>query len=247
MSVDNVMTSRSFSALFAGKAIWLLPLLALIVLVVVGIKPLDFAIENIFYISDGGFYAKHNWLLETVLHDYAKRAMMLVAILILIMLFASFWLERFSSLKPQLIYLTVAITMSTLIVTPLKLLTNIHCPWDLQQFGGSFIYVHMLDARLPQSEAGRCWPGGHAASGFCWFAFYFVFRDSRPKIARVFLFLTLFFGTVFSVGRMIQGAHFLSHNLATALIDWLICYGVYRIFFVISSLSGLRLQILRFS
>ena len=40
--------------------------------------------------------------------------------------------------------------------------------------------------------------------------------------------LALGMGTVFSLGRMAQGAHFLSHNVWTLLIDWLICLAGYR-------------------
>ena len=40
--------------------------------------------------------------------------------------------------------------------------------------------------------------------------------------------LALAVGTVFSVARMMQGAHFLSHNLRTRLIDWTICLLCYR-------------------
>ncbi|MNG21006.1 hypothetical protein D3C85_1661820 [compost metagenome] len=32
---------------------------------------------------------------------------------------------------------------------------------------------------------------------------------------------------MFSIGRMMQGAHFFSHNLWTAVFCWLICLGSY--------------------
>jgi membrane-associated PAP2 superfamily phosphatase len=35
-------------------------------------------------------------------------------------------------------------------------------------------------------------------------------------------------GLLLSVGRMLQGAHFLSHNVWTLLIDWLIAVLCYR-------------------
>ncbi|MNP75189.1 hypothetical protein D3C76_1722040 [compost metagenome] len=34
-------------------------------------------------------------------------------------------------------------------------------------------------------------------------------------------------GSVFSIGRMMQGAHFFSHNVWTAIFCWLICLGSY--------------------
>lgn len=36
-------------------------------------------------------------------------------------------------------------------------------------------------------------------------------------------------GCLLSLSRMLQGAHFLSHNLWTMLFDWLICLGLYRL------------------
>ena len=36
-------------------------------------------------------------------------------------------------------------------------------------------------------------------------------------------------GCVLSLGRMLQGAHFLSHNLWTLLLDWLIAVVGYRV------------------
>jgi membrane-associated PAP2 superfamily phosphatase len=32
-----------------------------------------------------------------------------------------------------------------------------------------------------------------------------------------------------SAGRVMQGAHFLSHNLWTLLIDWMLCLACYRL------------------
>ena len=57
---------------------------------------------------------------------------------------------------------------------------------------------------------------------------YFFLRDRRPRAARIALGVALAAGTVFSIGRMMQGAHFLSHNLWTLLLDWTICALCYR-------------------
>jgi len=122
----------------------------------------------------------------------------------------------------------MALALSTVIVTPLKALTAVHCFWDLAQHGGEEIYTPLLAERAPTLKPGRCWPGGHASSGFSLFALYFLFRDTRPRLARGLLVGALLFGSLLSLGRMLQGAHFLSHNLWTAAFDWLICLGCYR-------------------
>ncbi|MOA51591.1 hypothetical protein D3C78_1747610 [compost metagenome] len=54
-------------------------------------------------------------------------------------------------------------------------------------------------------------------------------RDRHPRLARVALVGALVLGSVFSLGRMMQGAHFLSHNLWTLLFDWMISLACYRL------------------
>ncbi|ELN4741044.1 phosphatase PAP2 family protein [Escherichia coli] len=71
------------------------------------------------------------------------------------------------------------------------------------------------------------WPGGHAAAGFALFALFFALRDRRPNVAHVALIAATSLGTLFSLVRMAQGAHFFSHNLWTALLCWLICLTLY--------------------
>ncbi len=47
-------------------------------------------------------------------------------------------------------------------------------------------------------------------------------------------------GCLLSLSRMLQGAHFLSHNLWTMLFDWLICLGLYRLMLYRPAVSGQR-------
>jgi membrane-associated PAP2 superfamily phosphatase len=87
-----------------------------------------------------------------------------------------------------------------------------------------------MDKRAPPVEhVGQCWPGGHASSGFTFFALFFALRDIRPRTARIALASAVILGTTLSVSRMLQGAHFLSHNVWTALIDWTVCAVLYRL------------------
>ena len=65
------------------------------------------------------------------------------------------------------------------------------------------------------------------AAGFALFALFFALRNSHPRSARAALIAALTLGSLFSLVRIAQGAHFLSHNLWTALLCWLICLGLY--------------------
>jgi membrane-associated PAP2 superfamily phosphatase len=59
------------------------------------------------------------------------------------------------------------------------------------------------------------------------FALFFVLRDRRPRLARQAFIFAFALGSVFSISRMMQGAHFFSHNVWTAIFCWLICLGSY--------------------
>ncbi len=70
--------------------------------------------------------------------------------------------------------------------------------------------------RPATDKPGRCWPGGHAATGFALFAL-FALRDRKPRMARYAFLFAAGLGGIFSVSRMLQGAHFFSHNVWTAI------------------------------
>ncbi len=108
-------------------------------------------------------------------------------------------------------------------------MTEVHCPWDLTAFDGEEIYTPLLSQRATTDHPGRCWPGGPASSGFALLALFFFLRDRRPRLARAAPMGALALGSALSLGRMMQGAHFLSYNVWTLLFDWMICLVTYRL------------------
>lgn len=223
------MSQRPSRPLRSGWAIGL-PLALIALLLLVEPTRLDFALSDLFYQPGVGFGGRHSYWLEKILHDRAKQGVILLGVLAIAGLAASWLQPRWASWRRPLGYLVLAMGLSTAVVNPLKTLTGVHCPWDLSRYGGVETYTPLLAERAAVvDKPGRCWPGGHASSGFTLFALYFVLRDRRPRLARAALCLALLLGGLFSLGRVMQGAHFLSHNLWTALFDWLICLGCYRL------------------
>jgi membrane-associated PAP2 superfamily phosphatase len=208
--------------LFAG-----LPIVSIALLLAFPLTQLDFAISHLFYDQATGFAGKHNFWLEDVLHDKAKQAVYSVEALALVGFLVSLSYKAWSKFRLQLGYLVLAIGISYAIVTPLKVITGVHCPWDVTEFGGKETYSPLLSSRAPTSTPGKCWPAGHASGGFTFFAVYFLFRDRRPRLAKASLMFALALGSLLAFGRIVQGAHFFSHNLWTALFDWLIALGFY--------------------
>ena len=206
-----------------------LPLVLMALLLVFDPASLDFRIENMFYSPDTGFVGQHFSWFENILHDRAKQGVIAVGVFAIAGFLLSLFPMRLAVWRRQLGYVVLAMAMSTSIVMPLKNLTQVHCPWSLTEFGGTEMHSPLLGPRAPTSKPGKCWPGGHASGGFSLLAFYFVFRDRRPRWARLGLVIALGLGTVFSLSRTMQGAHFLSHNVWTFLIDWVICVMTYRL------------------
>ncbi len=117
-------------------------------------------------------------------------------------------------------FIVLAMLLSTAVVGGLKAVTNVDCPWDLLGFGGRIPYFRLFADRPDELLRARCFPGAHSSSGFALICFYFLWRDSSARLARWGLALGISVGVVFSIGQEARGAHFISHDLASAAIVW---------------------------
>ena len=128
-------------------------------------------------------------------------------------------------------YVALAMVLTMLLVGGLKAVTNVDCPWNLAGFGGHNPYVALFADRPDALPRAQCFPGAHASSGFALMCFYFVFRDRAHRIARGLLTAAIAVGVAFSIGQEARGAHFVSHDLASAALVWfaqLALYAHYR-------------------
>lgn len=205
-----------------------IPLALMLLLLIFDPTALDYAISQQFYVPGQGFIGDHSYWLENILHDRAKQAVIGLVLLVALGFVLSWRVTALRIWRRPLGYVVLAMGLSTAIITPLKALTHVQCPWSLTEFGGIETHTPLLSERAPTLKPGLCWPGGHASTGFSLLALFFALRDRYPRAARLALGFALALGAVFSLGRMLQGAHFLSHNVWTLLFDWLICLGCYR-------------------
>ncbi|MDB6144007.1 MAG: phosphoesterase [Pseudomonas sp.] len=206
-----------------------IPAITVILLLVIESTNLDMYVARFaFNPAKGGWLGGNSYFLEDILHDRAKQALIGIRVICLLTLVAAFFVPRLKSWKRELAFATIAMLFTPGYVMPVKLATQVQCPWSLTEFGGTETYSKVFEHRAATvAEKGKCWPGGHAATGFSLFALFFMFRDRRPRLARAALILTFTTGTIFSISRMLQGAHFFSHNIWTAVFCWLICLGTY--------------------
>ncbi|MDO8387550.1 MAG: phosphatase PAP2 family protein [Polaromonas sp.] len=174
----------------------------------------------------GGFPLRDNGWLSEVMHDGARRLAWGFAVSLCV---AVWWpvgpLRRLTFHRR--LQLAVTPLLAVLAVSALKSVSSTSCPWGLADFGGVAHYTpHWGQVFAPDGGSGRCFPAGHAASGFAFVGGYFAFREAAPAIAWRWLAASLLAGAVLGLGQQIRGAHFTSHTLWTAFICWCVAWAM---------------------
>jgi membrane-associated PAP2 superfamily phosphatase len=169
------------------------------------------------------------WWAETLLHDGGRHAIWAVALLALLVYGGSWVNMRLRPWRRAAAFVAVSLILCTGIVGVLKSVTNVDCPWDLERYAGTRPYVGLFADRPDSLPRAACFPGAHSSSGFALLCLYFVFRDRSRPVARCALFVGLAAGAIFSFAQQARGAHFLSHDLTSAVIVWSVLLGLYRL------------------
>jgi len=176
-----------------------------------------------FDVATQTFPLRNEFLFDTVLHHWAKYAVILIACIAGAMLLFTWIVPELQPRRTLLLFIVLAMTLAPVAVTSLKQVTDRPCPWDLAEFGGSVPYTHLFQPRNPSHARGFCFPAGHASTGFALIAFYFAaYRERRYALARAALSMGVLAGLLLGLGRIAQGAHFVSHVLWAGLVCWLV-------------------------
>jgi membrane-associated PAP2 superfamily phosphatase len=175
------------------------------------------------------FPLRHAWLFTLVFKDGLKTLVIALGAALMIGLLASLWRPKLVPWRRTMLYVLLALALAPLTVAALKYTSCKHCPWDLDFYGGKAPYSGLLGCPPPGFGPGECFPSGHASGGFALFALYFAYRIRAPRRARLWFWVAIAYGNVMGVSRMMQGAHFLSHNVATAFVCWFTCLVLYEL------------------
>jgi membrane-associated PAP2 superfamily phosphatase len=191
-----------------------------------------------FDLASHRFLLKHQVFLEQFMHVALKKGMVIVAVAALL---SALKASIFVANKPTVVmrvklflgspyfFVFIGMVVSTSTVAYLKSINAHGCPSDLLLYGGQLPLLTLFE-HLPQGvEAGHCFPGGHASGGFALMAFYYAFRESKPKFAHAMLVLAMLMGFSMGWAQMMRGEHFLSHNLWSAWVVWLVLFVLYLI------------------
>jgi membrane-associated PAP2 superfamily phosphatase len=180
-----------------------------------------------------GFALREHWLFATVLHEGGRRLSWLAATALCLGVWWPFGpLRRLTTSRR--IQLAVSGLLAAGVISLLKSGSATSCPWDLHEFGGLAHYVSHWHWREQDGGSGRCFPAGHASSGFAFIGGWFVFSAS-PVIARRWLLGSLAAGLLFGLAQQVRGAHFMSHTLWTGWICWITAWAVDAVWPVIES------------
>lgn len=173
-----------------------------------------------------GFPWRDHWLLAGVLHEGGRRLAWGLALVL--------WLAVWWPLGPlarlprgERLRLALSALLAALAVALLKASSSTSCPWDLAEFGGVARYAPHW-SKVVDGGPGRCFPAGHASSGFSFVGGYFAFLGVDGGLARAWLALALAAGLLLGLGQQWRGAHFMSHTLWTAVVCCLVAWAVHR-------------------
>jgi membrane-associated PAP2 superfamily phosphatase len=166
-----------------------------------------------------GFPLRDDWLLSDVLHEGVRRLSWGVMIALIL---AIWWPVGFlrDLTRGERTGLVAGTALALLAVAALKGISRTSCPWDLAEFGGTARYVSHWTFGVIDGGGGRCFPAGHASSGFAFVAGYFWLQNKTPRTARYWLAGVMAAGLGLGLVQQVRGAHYLSHTLWTAWVCW---------------------------
>lgn len=209
--------------------LWIVVLVVLFLLLLASFDG-DLMIARCFFfdVTTNEWIARHDWWANELLHTGGRNLMRVIGVLALMAWAATYRSTRLATHRADLGYFAACMVLVPLAIGALKQITNVDCPWDLQGFGGNMPMIHWFESRPAELPHAACFPGAHSSSAFALFGLFFLWRASKPTWATIALLTTLILGGAFSLAQQSRGAHFLSHDVVSGLLAWLICLGLYR-------------------
>jgi len=178
--------------------------------------------DDAFDMTTHAFTLKHHFVLETVMHQYAKNLFSLVWILILLIAFVPMQ-QKSSYFSASTLYalrwVAALAALNAMVVSGLKHQMPHACPWDITRYGGSDAWVPTFSSH-PAMQAGHCFPAGHTTSGVWLAALCLLWLPQAPRKALLVAIAGLGVGFMLGWAQQMRGAHFLSHTLTSL---WLMC------------------------
>lgn len=194
---------------------------------------LDIGIAHALFFDSGRgqWIGATSWWTNELIHRNGTWLMRSIAAASLALWIATWIRPQWQVLRRPSLYFFSSVVLSVGLVGLLKTLTNVDCPRDLSEFGGTLPFIHLFEHRPAFLKPARCFPAAHASSGYALLALYFAFRERSRRAARFGLAAGLGLGLVFGIAQQARGAHFISHDVWSAMIVWTVALSLYTFVF----------------
>lgn len=202
---------------------------------------LDIIIQDNFY-----DFSLHRWFLSQeentwisiIFYSGIKKLIIIFGIIILLLYLYSFKkpLNFLRFYRKGLLLVFISLLITPAIVSLLKVLSDVPCPYHVFHYGGEYPYLQVLDSKpIDIVRKFRCFPAQHASGGFALMSLFFLFQSKKNK----YLALSIALLIAWSMGlyKMLLGHHYLSHTIISMLIAWCIILILYMVLTHISKLK----------
>ncbi|WP_457646690.1 phosphatase PAP2 family protein [Profundibacter sp.] len=210
----------------------------LLFVVVLGLENtgLDLAFQHMLYRNGSWLVDYSQPVIRFLFYDAPKKLLVLYAILILLALVLSFVIKPLRRFRTRNnLFILLCLLLVPAVVGLGKKETHVHCPYQLQEFGGDVPYVTLFEANKYETP-GRCFPAGHASGGFALLLFVMIATTRKRQMAALAGAMAL--GWAMGGYQMVNGRHFLSHTLTTILLAWIVILLVHLALFGRQYYSG---------
>ncbi len=217
----------------------IIPVLLLIIITILfRSKNWDILIQYKFWSNTSGWYLKDTFPWRQ-LYLYGNIPALLISLTALIVYCLSFFkhgLVKYHKLSAYLIAVMI-LGPGIIINSVLKQNWGRPRPRDVVEFGGYYQFEQICD--YDRSSGGNSFPCGHASMGFFFFAPAILLRRSKLKFYALLLFSWVF-GLSIGLARIIQGGHFASDVIWSAMIVYWVSYLLYYVFALDKSLYSTK-------
>ena len=198
---------------------WPLVLLVSLQLLFVAFPELDLVVAGWFYNVDQGFYLRYNPLVRLSYEVFADLHLFVLIGLLWSFIASRLWRPRTEVVlrrKLWFLFLVLALGPGLLVNGVFKAESGRARPQQTVQFGGAEPFTPVF---TPADNCPRncSFVSGHASMGFFFMAFAWLLRDRRWLVFGGAL------GALVGLGRMAQGAHFLSDVVFCFWIVYAVC------------------------
>jgi lipid A 4'-phosphatase len=191
---------------------------------------IDLKFSGLFYNEAEKFFLRENVITQTIYYSVRVFTVLILGICLFVIIYdylkkknIKLPLQKLADWKRGLVKIsskTALYLFLVIVITPGILVHNVFKPiWDrarpvnVKEFGGVYEFTPIY--KLFAGQDGNSFPSGHASMAFAMIALiYAVSEKNRRKT----LCLTTSYALIASLGRVMQGGHFLSDVIFSAII-----------------------------